>query len=74
MKKRFQFSTPSPRIQFQPHFNYSVGQYVTSNRSFDEALKRKGDEASNHTGVHHDYIRLDPDSSGKQQAGVTDDG
>lgn len=39
---------------FQPHFNHSVGRFVTSSRDFDEALRR-GAEEQNTT-----YARIDP--------------
>lgn len=39
---------------FQPHFNHSIGQYVTSKQQFLDGLKRGGDKAgSTYTMVEH---------------------
>jgi hypothetical protein len=43
-------STPA----FQPHFNHSVGRYVSSSRDFDEALHVGAEEANS------SYTRIDP--------------
>ena len=55
-------TTPSG---FQPHFNHSIGQYVTSSRDFDEKLKI----ASEQNGTT--LTRLDP---GDQPRPTRDDG
>ena len=39
----------------QPHFNHAVGDYVTSDRDFREALKRAGERNSLATGMNHEY-------------------
>lgn len=49
---------------FKPHFNHAVGEYVSSSRHFDDALKRAGEVAGS------EYTRLDP---GDQPRPTTDD-
>lgn len=39
---------------FVPHFNHSVGAFVSSNREFNDALKARGDEHGT------TYTRVDP--------------
>jgi hypothetical protein len=43
---------------FQPHFNHSVGRYVSSSRDFDEALRRGGEDQNT------TYQRIDPGDYG----------
>jgi putative FmdB family regulatory protein len=57
MKRVFSFSIGTA---FQPHFNYTVGEYVSSSRAFDDALRRRADENSAATGMEHRYVRTDP--------------
>lgn len=45
---------------FQPHFNYSVGQYVDTEYSFSEALKYRAEENTIATGTEHQYEMRDP--------------
>lgn len=45
---------------FEPHYNHSVGAFVQSRRDFTDALKRGSDEASEVTGVTHNYRPADP--------------
>ena len=61
----------NPMAAFQPHFNHSVGEYVTSKQDFMDVLKRKSDEAST-TGVEHNYQYVDPADT--RALGVTDEG
>ncbi len=44
---------------FQPHYNPSVGRYVTSRSDFNDALKQHSDEASEKTGVYHNFKPYD---------------
>lgn len=48
------------RTAFQPHFNYSVGDYVDSELAFTDALKRRAEENSIATGTEHNYEMRDP--------------
>lgn len=43
-----------------PHFSHAVGEFVTNNRSFDDALKRRAEENTRRTGAEHSYVRIDP--------------
>jgi hypothetical protein len=51
------------------HWNHSVGAYVSNHQEFKDALKRKGDEASERLGTEHRYVEADI-----RNAGQTDDG
>lgn len=51
-----QFGEPT----FEPHFNHSVGRYVTSWGDFNEALRRSGDVQSERTGIHSQYEAIHP--------------
>jgi fibronectin type 3 domain-containing protein len=66
MAKRFSFSVHS---SFQPHFNYSVGEYVTSLQHFKDTLSRKGDLLSERLGTEHRYAYHDHND----KLGVTPD-
>lgn len=69
LRRRFSFNAPAPNCFFQPHFNYSVGEYVTSRQDFADKLHRKGDAMSERLGIDHDY---QPHDHG-DRVGVTDD-
>ncbi len=45
---------------FQPHFNYSVGAHVDTERQFRDLLTRRADENSLATGTSHSYEMRDP--------------
>lgn len=45
---------------FKPHFNHSVGEYVSNERDFRSALARKADENSLRTGTDHHYVPIMP--------------
>lgn len=49
-----------PTAAFQPHFNYSVGQYVNTETEFKSVLSRCADENSLKTGTDHVYEMRDP--------------
>lgn len=59
LRRNYSVAVPSPRRQWVPHFNHSVGKYVESERAFDEALKRGSEEQSIRTGMDHNYTRID---------------
>jgi len=66
----FGFSTPHPNSSFQPHFNNSVGKVVTSQKHFEDELKRGAERNSIRTGIYHNYIPKDP----RDRVGVTEEG
>lgn len=45
---------------FQPHFNYSVGRYVSTEYEFTQALKRSAEANTLATGTEHNYEMRDP--------------
>lgn len=56
----------------QPHFNNATGEYVTGERNFKDALKRKSEEMTVRTGMEHNYAPVDLRE--KDALGVTDEG
>lgn len=54
------------------HFNPSVGKVISSNRQFDDELKRKSEEQTLRTGIEARYVRHDPADA--KALGVTHDG
>jgi len=55
--KTIQFSLPA----FSPHYNYAVGQYVSSWQEFNDALKRHGEAAqSDYDPIHPADLRASP--------------
>lgn len=56
----------------QPHFNLSVGHYVTNKRQFTDSLKAASDEASERLGHEHRFVEIDPTDT--SSLGVTEDG
>jgi len=48
------------RTAFQPHFNYSVGAYVTTEQQFKDTLARRAEENTIQTGTYHNYEMRDP--------------
>lgn len=63
----FSFNKP-----MQPHFNSSVGKYVSNDNQFKDELKRKSEEATLRTGVEHNYQPID--IADRESLGVTDEG
>lgn len=53
------FSFTAPRL-FVPHFNHSVGRYVTSDADFRDALKQASEQAYDNTGIEHNYVPVEP--------------
>jgi hypothetical protein len=49
-----------PTTAFQPHFNYSVGEHVSTELQFRDALKRRAEENTLATGTEHNYEMRDP--------------
>lgn len=46
---------PATNPTFEPHYNWSVGRYVTTRQDFEDALKRCAEDNSVATGIDHDY-------------------
>lgn len=51
-----QFGRPA----FQPHFNFSVGQHVSSESEMREILRKQSDDQSERTGIAHNYEYITP--------------
>lgn len=53
-------------VNFAPvmhsHFNHSVGKPISDMKQFTDALKRKSDEATERTGIPHNFVPADHDS------------
>jgi hypothetical protein len=56
---------------FQPHFNQTVGQPVTSLRDFHAKLAAKARENTEATGIEHTYVTTDPRD--RDTHGITDE-
>lgn len=69
MARVFSFRAP---VAFQPHFNVSVGRFVSSERDFNESLKELSDKQSERTGIAHNYVPADISDS--TAFGATDEG
>lgn len=68
-RRVFSFSTST---DLPAHFNHSVGSYVSNSRQFNDALKQKSDEASEHFGTTINYSPVD--YSDRAALGVTSEG
>ena len=56
---------------FEPHFNNTVGEPVTSMRDFREKLKLKAIANTEATGIEHTYVTTDPRE--RDAYGITDE-
>lgn len=56
----------------QAAYNPAVGKEISSNRKFDDDMKRASEARSLETGMEHRFERVDP--SDKKALGVTDEG
>lgn len=63
----FTFTRP-----LQEHFNHTVGAPISSNRQFDDELKKLSEKDSERHGVTQTYERVDP--TDKAALGVTEEG
>jgi DNA-directed RNA polymerase subunit RPC12/RpoP len=60
---------------FQEHFNNSLGEYVTNNRSFEDGLKRRSAEMSERMSQDVNYTPLSPAEMREASShGVTEEG
>ncbi len=56
VKRKFSFSIGR---SFQAGYNPFVGQYVSSARQYKDIVKKGSDDASEQTGIEHDYQLVD---------------
>lgn len=74
MKRDYSFTQFSPPV-FQPHFNYSIGRYVSSQKDFDDQLKSHSDSYSERLGLTANFQSIHPaDLSTPEAFGATDEG
>lgn len=52
------YSFAQPRM-FEPHFNTTVGRYVTSQADFNNALKEAGAAQEARTGIATNYVPIE---------------
>lgn len=69
MVRRASFFYKKPMVE---HYNPTVGKHVSTQRQFNDELKRLSDEASAHTGITHNYVPVDLAET--KALGVTDEG
>lgn len=69
MRRIWSFSFKRPMAD---HYNPSVGSYVRSEQDFTDKLKAMSDEATERTGIPHNYVPVDP--TDRKALGVTDEG
>jgi hypothetical protein len=58
LKRVFSCSIPSSRTRFEPHYNYTVGSYVSSWSDFSDKLKLQSEDNSQVTGIEHNYTPI----------------
>lgn len=58
-----QYSVPQIKLGLRPHWDYQLGEYISSEAQRDSVLHRKSDEQSERTGIPHDYKMVDRDAS-----------
>ena len=56
----------------EPHYNSSVGAYVTSMSDLSDRMKIASDAATERTGIPHDFRPVDPRDT--EKLGVTEEG
>lgn len=44
------------KTSFVPHYNPSVGKFVSSQSEFDSELRRLSDQQTERTGITHNYV------------------
>lgn len=65
-------SMPAFKRPMEPHYNYAVGQHISSMGQFTSELHRRSDELSETTGADHNFQPVD--LTDKKALGVTDEG
>lgn len=68
MKRKYSVAV---KPMFHAHFNWSVGEYVTSMQDFKDKLSRKGDAQSERLGIEHRYRAVD--HGDKEALGIQSD-
>lgn len=63
---------PAFKRPMEPHYNYAVGQHISSMGQFTSELHRRSDELSETTGADHNFQPVD--LTDKKALGVTDEG
>lgn len=71
LKRVFSFSAPE---MFEPHWNASVGKYVTSKSELKSELARASEAATARTGVEHNFSLIDTHDVRPEDMGVDDTG
>lgn len=69
IKRVFSVSLQTP---LHDHFNHAVGKYVTGKRQLRDEFKRASDDATERTGIEHNFVPVDPHD--KETFGVTEEG
>lgn len=69
MRRLFSFAI---RRSVPDHFNHALGKYVTGNRQLRDEFKRQSDDATERTGIVHQYEPVDFRDT--EALGVTDEG
>lgn len=57
------WTVPNLKRAMTAHWNPSVGQYISSEQEFNEALKRGSEEMSRKTGMDHNFVAVDPNDT-----------
>lgn len=70
-RRKFSFSAPE---QFEPHYNYSVGAHVTSKADLKEKLRVASAQATERTGIPHDFSMIDRAEVSDADVGVDEAG
>jgi putative FmdB family regulatory protein len=59
LKRVFTCNLPSPRTGFKPHYNYTVGAYVSSWSDYCDKLQLRSEHNSEVTGIEHSYTPIE---------------
>ena len=70
MKRDYRADAPriTTTVVYPEHWNPTVGQYVTSEREFHDALKRGAEDAYRQTGIASDRVPMHPAEIAQTQA------
>lgn len=60
------------KLPLEGHFNHSVGRYVSGDKDFKDALRQASDDASERTGIPHNFQPIDMRDT--ERLGVTGEG
>lgn len=65
------YDTPPPfKMPMPDHYNMSAGQYVSGEKHLRDVFKRKSDEATERTGIPHNFVPVDLRDT--ERVGITD--